>query len=44
MKTVISYLRGIPNAKNQEKIDVLKFFVEGVNKCGDKGERIIKYF
>ena len=37
MKTVISYLRGIPNAKNQEKIDVLKFFVEGVNKCGDKG-------
>ena len=36
-KTVISYLKGIPNAKNQEKIDVLKFFAEGVNRTGDKG-------
>jgi len=34
---VVSYLRGIPNAKNQEKIDVLKFFIDGVNRCGDEG-------
>ena len=36
-KKVVSYLRGIPNAKNQEKIDILNFFIEGVNRCGDIG-------
>ena len=36
-KKVVSYLRGIPNAKNQEKIDILNFFIEGVNRCGDTG-------
>ena len=35
---VVSYLRGIPNAKNQEKIDILNFFVEGVNRVGDIGK------
>jgi hypothetical protein len=34
---VVSYLKGIPNSKNQEKIDLLKFFVEGVNRLGDQG-------
>ena len=37
MKTVITYLKGIPNSKNQEKIDVLNFFAQGVSRCGDKG-------
>ena len=34
---VVSYLRGIPNAKNQEKIDILNFFIRGVNNVGDIG-------
>jgi hypothetical protein len=34
---VVSYLRGIPNSKNQEKIDVLNHFITGVNRCGDIG-------
>ena len=34
---VVSYLRGIPNAKNQEKIDILKYFIDGVNTLGDQG-------
>lgn len=34
---VVSYLRGIPNAKNQEKIDILNFFIQGVNRVGDIG-------
>lgn len=37
MKTVISYLKGIPNSKNQEKIDVLNYFIDGVNRVGDRG-------
>ena len=37
MKTVVSYLRGIPNQKNPEKIQVLTRFIDGVNKLGDKG-------
>ena len=36
-KTVISYLKGIPNQKNPEKIEVLHNFIIGVNKCGDNG-------
>ena len=36
-KTVITYLKGVPNAKNKEKIDVLKFFAQGVTKYGDIG-------
>lgn len=34
-KTVITYLKGVPNAKNLEKIQVLKFFADGVNRYGD---------
>lgn len=37
MKTVISYLKGIPNQKNPEKIQVLQYFAEGVNAAGDNG-------
>src|SRR5210317_776592 len=38
MIKVVSYLKGIPgNNKNPEKPEVLKRFVEGVNKCGDQG-------
>lgn len=40
-KKVISYLKGIPNAKNQEKIDILNFFIRGVNNVGDIG--IVSY-
>jgi len=35
---VVSYLKGIPNQKNMEKIQVLKHFIEGVNATGDHGE------
>ena len=31
---VISYLRGIPNSNSEEKTNILKYFVEGVNKSG----------
>ena len=34
---VVSYMKGIPNAKNQEKIDILNFFIRGVNTVGDIG-------
>lgn len=34
MKVAV-YHRSIPNSKNQEKIDVLKFFSQGVKACGD---------
>ena len=34
---VVSYLRGIPNSKNQEKIDVLNHFITGVKANGDIG-------
>lgn len=37
MKTVVTYLKGIPNKKNPEKIQVLTRFADGVNKYGDKG-------
>lgn len=30
------YHKTIPNLKNQEKIDLLKFYSRGVNVCGDK--------
>lgn len=33
--TVAVYHRSVPNAKNQEKVDVLRFFSEGARKCGD---------
>lgn len=38
MKTVITYLRGVP-AKNKkpEKTQVLELFAQGVNRAGDKG-------
>lgn len=34
---VVSYIKGIPNSKNQEKVDLLNFFIEGVNRAGDNG-------
>jgi hypothetical protein len=34
-KTVAIYHRSVPNAKNQEKIDLLKYFSEGVVTAGD---------
>ena len=38
MKTVVAYLAGVPSAhKNPHKIEVLKYFIEGVNKCNDRG-------
>jgi hypothetical protein len=36
MITVATYHRTVPNAKNQEKIDVLKFFSQGVAVAGDR--------
>ena len=35
MTTVAIYHRSIPNQKNQEKIDLLRFFAEGVRAIGD---------
>ena len=36
MITVATYHRTVPNAKNQEKIDVLRFFSQGVAVAGDR--------
>ena len=30
------YHRSVPNAKNSEKVDVLKFFSEGATTAGDR--------
>lgn len=35
MTTVAIYHRTVPNAKNQEKIDLLRYFSEGVTNSGD---------
>jgi hypothetical protein len=35
MKTIAIYHRSVPNAKNQEKIDLLRYFSEGVINTGD---------
>ena len=35
MKTVTVYHKSVPNAKNPEKIELLKFFSEGVARAGD---------
>jgi hypothetical protein len=35
MKTVTIYHKTVPNAKNQEKIDLLKYFSQGVRVTGD---------
>ena len=35
MKTVAVYHTSVPNAKNQEKIDLLKYFSQGVSAAGD---------
>lgn len=38
MKTVVGYASGIPNPhKNQHKVDILKRYIDGVQKHGDKG-------
>ena len=38
MKTVVGYVSGIPNPhKNQHKVDILKRYIDGVQKHGDKG-------
>lgn len=39
-KTVAIYHNSIPNAKNQEKIDILRFFSSGVQTVGDITEDI----
>tara|TARA_B110000503_G_scaffold142564_1_gene239764 strand:+ start:1234 stop:2151 length:918 start_codon:yes stop_codon:yes gene_type:complete len=36
-KHVITYIAGVPNVKNLEKIEVLQRFAGGVLKCGDNG-------
>lgn len=37
-KKVVAYLSGVPNArKSPHKIEVLKRFIDGVNKTGDEG-------
>jgi hypothetical protein len=35
MKTVVIYHKTVPNAKNQEKIDLLRYFSQGVKSAGD---------
>jgi hypothetical protein len=35
MKTITTYHNSVPNAKNQEKIDLLKYFSQGVSAAGD---------
>ena len=35
LKTVTIYHNSVPNAKNPEKIELLKYFSEGVRKAGD---------
>jgi hypothetical protein len=35
MKTITIYHKSVPNAKNQEKIDLLKYFSQGVSAAGD---------
>jgi hypothetical protein len=38
MKTVVGYASGIPNPhKNKHKVDILKRYIDGVQKHGDKG-------
>lgn len=36
MTVVAVYHKSVPNAKNQEKIDLLKFFADGVGRVGDR--------
>lgn len=36
MKTVACYHNTIPNSKSQEKVDVLKYFSQGIKACGDR--------
>jgi hypothetical protein len=35
MKTVVVYHKTVPNSKNQEKIDLLRYFSQGVMSAGD---------
>ena len=43
MKTVTIYHKTVPNAKNQEKIDLLKYFSQGVRVAGDQAIDSIDY-
>ena len=43
MKTVTIYHKTVPNAKNQEKIDLLKYFSQGVRVAGDRAIDSIDY-
>ena len=37
MKTVVGYASGIPNPhKNKHKVDILKRYIDGVQKHGDE--------
>lgn len=43
--SVAVYHHSVPNAKNQEKVDVLKFFSEGVRAAGDQSIDVLdKYY
>lgn len=35
MLNIIVYHRTVPNAKNQEKVDLLRYFSQGAKACGD---------
>lgn len=38
MKKIVAYVSGVPSpAKSQHKVEVLRRFIVGVNKCGDNG-------
>jgi hypothetical protein len=43
MKTVTIYHKTVPNAKNQEKIDLLKYFSQGVRVAGDQAIDSVDY-
>jgi hypothetical protein len=43
MKTVACYHRSVPNAKNQEKINTLLYFSQGINTTGDKAINVQDY-
>lgn len=43
MKTVAIYHKTVPNNKNQEKVDLLRFFSEGVKVSGDSSVDVYDY-
>ncbi|MEY4334493.1 MAG: hypothetical protein RLZZ196_3237 [Bacteroidota bacterium] len=43
MTTVAVYHSSVPNAKSQEKIDLLRFFSQGAKACGDPIQDVYDY-